>query len=120
MFAKQSGQSQEDVAVVQEDMGVQMLTEENIMQDSSDEDVVEDEIEMLLVGGSDDYTDSLGSIDETVEVLGIGRDDEEKPLVIQSLQQGAPGSNESTDEDAVKDEIGVRLSGVPDCYTDSL
>ena len=142
-----------------------MLTEENIMQDSSDEDLVEDEIEVrldgasdgytdslgnieetaeltqqgapgfyeslddnavedevevLLVGGSDDYTDSLGSIDETVEVLGIGRDDEEKPLVIQSLQRGAPGSNESTDEDAVKDEIGVRLSGVPDCYTDSL
>ena len=68
MFAKQRGQSQEDVAVVQEDMGVQMLTEENIMQDSSDEDVVEDEIEVRPDGASDGYTDSLGNIEETAEL----------------------------------------------------
>ena len=75
---------------------------------------------MLLFGAFDDCTDSLGNIEDTVEVPSIGRDDVEEPLVILSPQQRAPGSNENTDEDAVADEIEVGLAGAPDCYTDSL
>ena len=41
---------------------------------------------MLLFAASDDCTDSLGNIEDTVEVPSIGRDDVDEPLFILSPQ----------------------------------
>lgn len=75
----------EDVEIVQEDIGIRILTESHTVRESSDEESVGD-IDVRPVEASDGYVDSLDNVAVNSEVLGVSSDDEEPYNPLHALQ----------------------------------